>query len=866
MKSNRLYPARLAFLFAFLLLNLAVFGQNNFIQIDYPGSVVWTEVREINNSGEMAGRYIDTENVIHAFTLNSHTFTNIDVPGATQTAAWGINDYGDVVGRYFDPVANRDHGFLLHNGTYTIIDPPGTTETFALGINNQGQIVGYYNDSTGHTHGFLLSNGVYTTIDFPGSNLTEVLKTNNFGTQVGIYLDSSNVEHGFQLQNGTFTTIDVPGAVYTEVYGINNGGQIVGGYGTSDSSNEVGFELTNGNFQTINFAAAVGGMLVEDINDQEQLVGVYVDDSGIGRGFVTPSGPFVYVSNPADNNILVIDSASEFQLTQTQAGSVSGAIAASPDQKQVYATTNGNQVAVIDTTTNTVVNNVTVGNGAVSIAFTPDGSYAYVTNLNDNSVSVIDTVKGSVALTITGIQLAYGAAVTPDGKSVYVGNAGPNGSVTVISTANNTVSAVIPNVVGPQAPSISPDGAFVYVPSVPPSGAGSVVVISTSSNTIVATIPVGNGPINVAFSPDGSTAYVDNQVDSTISIIDTSTKSVLNTISSGADGTPGWVLDSPDGSSLYVLDLNSIDVISTATNNVTATIPAANVWFGSAVFVAAQPSSKTITQALSPTQLNVFNFGPHAFKNQYPAGTNFSGVNMTVTAQQLTQAQFKALVGSSFPNATCIVYSGQGGNCIDYEVSCSDNSGNPIVCPSVGTPSIDIITSFDTQQSIVNPGFLRRPTGGQFENIFTSFSEQRIDPTVKGRSTGFSDFIAVDLGASNPQGLGNFIFLAPLRSTDPRVFSSGSEIDVSFQLTSVANPSQYVTDAEATLSIVMVADANGNPLIQQIPLRPQPVFRYSKGSNRYHRGLDFEGYLPGTYILTVYGNAFAAQQVQVMIK
>src|ERR1700740_2146199 len=128
------------FLFAFFLIPLPALAQN-IVQIDYPGQVILTEIREINNNGEMAGRYIDQNNVIHAFTLTNGTFANIDVPGATQTAAWGINDNGDVVGRYFDPVANRDHGFLLHNGTYTIIDPPGTTETFALGINAQMQIV-----------------------------------------------------------------------------------------------------------------------------------------------------------------------------------------------------------------------------------------------------------------------------------------------------------------------------------------------------------------------------------------------------------------------------------------------------------------------------------------------------------------------------------------------------------------------------------------------------------------------------------------------------------------------------------------------------------------------------------------------------
>ena len=47
------------------------------------------------------------------------------------------------------------HGFLLDtSGSFTTIDVPGSTSTGVFGINNSGQIVGRYVDSTG-VHGFL---------------------------------------------------------------------------------------------------------------------------------------------------------------------------------------------------------------------------------------------------------------------------------------------------------------------------------------------------------------------------------------------------------------------------------------------------------------------------------------------------------------------------------------------------------------------------------------------------------------------------------------------------------------------------------------------------------------------------------------
>jgi hypothetical protein len=48
------------------------------------------------------------------------------------------------------------HGFLLSYGVYTTIDVPGAVDTFAEGINNLGQIAGYYVDASGNDHGFPL--------------------------------------------------------------------------------------------------------------------------------------------------------------------------------------------------------------------------------------------------------------------------------------------------------------------------------------------------------------------------------------------------------------------------------------------------------------------------------------------------------------------------------------------------------------------------------------------------------------------------------------------------------------------------------------------------------------------------------------
>src|SRR5258708_21548282 len=80
--------------------------------------------------------------------------TTFDYPGATQTAAKGINDLTQIVGFYVDS-ANKAHGFVRQaNGTMSTFDIPGAVQTYCYGINNSGQVAGTYIDATGRSVGF----------------------------------------------------------------------------------------------------------------------------------------------------------------------------------------------------------------------------------------------------------------------------------------------------------------------------------------------------------------------------------------------------------------------------------------------------------------------------------------------------------------------------------------------------------------------------------------------------------------------------------------------------------------------------------------------------------------------------------------
>src|SRR4051794_39416864 len=56
-----------------------------------------------------------------------------DYPGATDTSLNGINNSGQIVGEFRD--ASGSHGFVYDRGTFTTLDVPGSSFTAANAIN-----------------------------------------------------------------------------------------------------------------------------------------------------------------------------------------------------------------------------------------------------------------------------------------------------------------------------------------------------------------------------------------------------------------------------------------------------------------------------------------------------------------------------------------------------------------------------------------------------------------------------------------------------------------------------------------------------------------------------------------------------------
>jgi YVTN family beta-propeller protein len=341
-------------------------------------------------------------------------------------------------------------------------------------------------------------------------------------------------------------------------------------------------------------------------------------DPSQGTVIVSPDGSFTFTPTPAarlaagapgaettttftltaSNGLAATNTVVTVQLSPYEKGAVITTISVSewvpsvtlsPDGSYAYVTAFDQDpetgvgsltgsVAVVDTATNTVIASIPVGDQPpYTVAFTPDGAYAYVTlgenfgGPTNNAVAVIDTATRTVITTIPVAGVPSNVVVTPDGAYAYVANIDRDGlaSVAVINTATNTRIGDIPAGLGAFGLAIAdtPNGTLLYVTD---EFGNRVQVIDTALNIRYTTFNVGSNPRFIAVSPDGTRAYVGNYDDNgPVQVVDTATNTVVHSIP--VVGPPSGVAVSPDGAYVYVATHGSapvLQVIDTAANTV----------------------------------------------------------------------------------------------------------------------------------------------------------------------------------------------------------------------------------------------------------------------------------------------------------
>jgi YVTN family beta-propeller protein len=299
---------------------------------------------------------------------------------------------------------------------------------------------------------------------------------------------------------------------------------------------------------------------------------------------------------------------------------------------RIYQTNSaGDAVEIIDAATNKVVLQVKDIEAPHGVAFSPDGSRAYISCEAENTLWATDTKTGKLMGKASLSGRPNNIAISKDGRRVFVGIMAEPGAVEVVDTASLKSIKSVTLKGGVHNIYVTPDGKFLVAGSVVGkiltvidaqtfqpawempfdsgvrpmafekgtdgstsrifvqlSGLHGFAVVNFKTHEVVGRIELPNEPRDgtaqsaapshgIGVAPDGKTLWVDSSLASGVYAYSLPDLKVLGYVRTGE--VPDWLTFTPDSTKVYVANAgaNSVSVIDTANRKQVALIPVGEV-------------------------------------------------------------------------------------------------------------------------------------------------------------------------------------------------------------------------------------------------------------------------------------------------
>jgi YVTN family beta-propeller protein len=231
------------------------------------------------------------------------------------------------------------------------------------------------------------------------------------------------------------------------------------------------------------------------------------------------------------------------------------------DGTSAYVGDNNSDIHRINCSDHTVTRIGSLSGRPIAFCILPDGSYLYAITHND-TLAIIDLTTEEIIDEIAGLSGAQDIRSTPDGKYIYVTNK-KNGTISVFQTSDHTLYQTITGLGSPVGITFDIDGNFAYVTD---NARDSVYVICVADNQLIDTILGFSEPRYIAVAPKKTVLYVSNGGNDTVSILRVADNFITGTISVP---DPGAIAVTSDGQYLCVASgFNEVFKISTLNNTI----------------------------------------------------------------------------------------------------------------------------------------------------------------------------------------------------------------------------------------------------------------------------------------------------------
>jgi len=245
-------------------------------------------------------------------------------------------------------------------------------------------------------------------------------------------------------------------------------------------------------------------------------------------------------------------------------------MAASPDGRYIAVTNNGvstQSIQLIDARKGVVVSATEIAKSWLGLKFSPDSRYLYASCGNDNRIMKYRIAGNSLEIE-TRIVLGKkwpvkigpsGLDISKDGRKMYVVTK-ENNALYIIDLQTNQVSRQLP--LGAEAYTclLTPDGNTLYISLW---GSDKVLKLDTRKGAITDSVTTGRNPNDLCVTRDGKYLFVANSIDNTVSVIETATNKVLETLNSAlypdapGGSTTNSVALSADNHTLYIANADN---------------------------------------------------------------------------------------------------------------------------------------------------------------------------------------------------------------------------------------------------------------------------------------------------------------------
>ena len=284
------------------------------------------------------------------------------------------------------------------------------------------------------------------------------------------------------------------------------------------------------------------------------------------------------VLNKSKSTLAIIDPATLKVLARIPTGEAPHELTASADGQFAFvcnygtADRPGNTISVIDIASRKEVKRVDLGALLRPHGIAESGGKIYFTIEGSRAVARYDPLVGRVDWTMGNGQAGtHMVVVASTSGKIYTANRDSD-TVSAFDPAKGQSGWKITQIAvgkSPEGIGLSPDEREVWVAH---RGDGGLSIIDTATGQVRETLKVGRAPIRVEFTPDGRRVLVSDSQGSDVVVFEAATRKELKRIPVGA--VPAGILMQPDGRRAFVASTqsNKVSVINLEDFTVTATI------------------------------------------------------------------------------------------------------------------------------------------------------------------------------------------------------------------------------------------------------------------------------------------------------